>query len=271
MNVQTWKKKRQIKLTAKALGNKIEWLQHERKSAVNKVKALIPQIKAHKKSKENANEIPSQLNKLNALCKNITDLHNELKPLLPDDEDKKQNEWFFSIMDYSDAFKEQVEKWIKEYPHENSNKSPLQTNTSEQPKEMNHVEQVPDEKICLLLTLQYLFPLKILRMNYSPVTVSQMQPRDHVGSKSRSKVSDGVNSYCEKTCSKQQLNVNATEFVPSMPVKPKPNAMETTQTAVKPKVIHLPDEEHLPGPSYMLQRYLMAPKDPVTNVTQTDS
>lgn len=47
------KGKREIKLTAKAVGNKIERLQHERKSAVNKMKALIPQIKAHMRSKEN--------------------------------------------------------------------------------------------------------------------------------------------------------------------------------------------------------------------------
>ncbi len=132
--------KREIKLTAKALKNKIERLQHERRSAVNKIKVLIPQIKAHMKSKENVTEIPSQLNNLNALCKKATDLHNELRPLLPDDEDKKQNEWFSSIMDYSDAFKERVEKWIQENLHENSNKLPFQTNTSEQPpKEINHV------------------------------------------------------------------------------------------------------------------------------------
>lgn len=99
--------KREIKLTAKALEIKIERLQHERKSSVNKIKALIPQIKAHMKSK-NVTEIPSQLNNLNALSKKATDLHNELLPLLPDDEDKKQNEWFSSIMDYSDAFREQV-------------------------------------------------------------------------------------------------------------------------------------------------------------------
>lgn len=48
------KGKRQIKPMAKALENKIERLQHERKSAVNKVNALIPQMKVHMKSKENA-------------------------------------------------------------------------------------------------------------------------------------------------------------------------------------------------------------------------
>ena len=95
------REKREIKLTAKAMENKIERLQHEHKSAVNKIKELIPQIKAHMKSKENVTEIPSQLNNLNALCKKATDLHNEVLQLLPDDEHKKQKEWFSSIMDYS--------------------------------------------------------------------------------------------------------------------------------------------------------------------------
>ncbi|KAG7524560.1 hypothetical protein JOB18_013868 [Solea senegalensis] len=141
------REKREIKLTAKAMENKIERSQHERKGAVNKIKELIPQIKTHMKSKENVTEIPSQLNNLNALCKKATDLHNEVLQLLPDDEHKKQKEWFSSIMDYSDAFKEQVEKWIKENPHENSNELPLQTNTSEQPtKEINYAEQIPVEK-----------------------------------------------------------------------------------------------------------------------------
>ena len=333
------KEKRQIKLTAKALENKIEVLQHERKSAVNKLKALIPQMKAQMKSKENANEIPAYLCNLNDLCKKATDLHTELMPLLPDDEEKKQNEWFSSIMDYSDAFKEHVEKWI----NENLHKSPLQTNSSEQtPKEINHVEQVdkdlsvaqppvpvptkdPQDELqpcdsvsnatkrshshhssssasrssAWLKTEANLAILeakqKALKEKHAldeeelklrkrreqlllenkiaeeRAKLSVMKSKGSIGSKSRSKVSDGMNSYCEKTCSKQQLNVNATEFVPSMPVKPKPNAIETTQTAVKPKVTHLPVKEHLPGPPYMLQRYLMAPEDPVTNVTQTES
>lgn len=140
------REKREIKLTVKALENKIERLQHERKNAVHKIKELIPQIKAHMKSKENETEIPSQLDNLNALCKKATELHNELLLLLPDDEGKKQKEWFSGVMDYSDAFKEQVENWIKENPHENSNELPLQT-TSEQPtKEINHEVQMPVEK-----------------------------------------------------------------------------------------------------------------------------
>lgn len=101
--------------------------------------------------------------------------------------------------------------------------------------------------------------------------LSVIKSQSSVGSKSKSKVSGGMNSYYEKTRSKQQFNVNATEFVPSLPVKLKPNASENTQTAVKLKATHLPDIKRLPGPPYMLQRYLMAPEDPVINVTQTDA
>ena len=60
--------------------------------------------------------------------------------------------------------------------------------------------------------------------------LSVIKSQSSVGSKSKSKVSDGMNSYYEKTCSKQQLNIKATEFVPSPPVKLKPNAIETTDS-----------------------------------------
>ena len=59
--------------------------------------------------------------------------------------------------------------------------------------------------------------------------LSVIKSQSSVGSKSKSKVSDGMNSYYEKTCSKQ-LNIKATEFVPSPPVKLKPNAIETTDS-----------------------------------------
>ncbi|KAK0147807.1 hypothetical protein N1851_012498 [Merluccius polli] len=248
------REKREIKLTAKALKNKIERLQHERKN-------------------------------------------------------KKQNEWFSSIMDYSDAFKEQVEKWIKENLHENSNELPLQTNTSEQPtKEINHAVQIPVEKS------------KDLSVADLPVPVptgqdpqDELQPCDSISNATKKSPSHHSSSLASRSSARlktetnlailaakqkalkekhaldeeelklrkrreqflleneHQLNINATEFVPSLPVKLKPNAMETTQTAVKPKVTHLPNINHLPGSSYMLQRYLIAPEDPVINVTQTDA
>lgn len=73
------KEKREIKLTAKTLKNSVD----------NVVK----------------------------LCKEATDLHNEWIPLLPDEEHEQQNELFSSIMDYSDAFKDQVEVWLQEDIH----------------------------------------------------------------------------------------------------------------------------------------------------------
>lgn len=324
--------KREIKLTAKAMENKIERLQHERKIAVNKIKGLIPQIKAHMKSKENATEISSHLNNLNALCKNAIDLHNELQPLLPEDEVKKQNDWFSSIMDYSDAFKEQVEKWILEQQHEDSNELPSQMNISEKQAikihDVEHAlleksEDIPVEDPSVhVSTVQDLqdelqpcdsisnaskrsrssarskaernlailaIKQKALKEKYAldeeelklrrkreqllleneiaeeMAKLSVMKSQSSVGSKFRgSKVSDGMNSYFERTYSKQQLNINAAEFVPSLPVEEKPKAAETTQSVVKPKVTHLPDIKQPPTPSYMLQRYLMAPENPVT-------
>lgn len=349
--------KREVKLTAKALESKIERLQHERKSAVNKIKALIPQIKALLKSKENAPEILSQLDNVNALSKKATDLHNEFVVLLPDDENVKQNEWFSSVMSYSDAFKDQVEKWMQENVFENSNKPPLETNISVQPpNENNDAEQILVEKsnnlpvpteqdpqdevnpsdsisntskksrshhsassssrssarlktetnLAFLAAKQKALmekhaieeeelklrkrreqfaweeeELKLRKRREQflleneiaeeKAKLSSIKSQSSVGGKSKSKASDGMNSYYEKKHSKQQLNVNATEFVPSQLVNQKHNAAETTQPAVKPKVTYLPDMKQPPGPPYMLQRFLMAPEEAVTNVTQHEN
>lgn len=46
--------KRNVKLTAKALANKLESLQKERKTHVNKLKGLIPAMKELMKRNENA-------------------------------------------------------------------------------------------------------------------------------------------------------------------------------------------------------------------------
>lgn len=106
--------KRQTKLTAKAWAHKIEKLQHERKITVNKMKVLIPEMKALMKQKENASHVQCHMDRLIQLCENATKLHDELIPLLVEDEQNKQNEWFSSIMKYSNAFKEDVHKWLSE-------------------------------------------------------------------------------------------------------------------------------------------------------------
>lgn len=106
--------KRQSKLTAKALGNKIENLQNERKINVNKIKGLIPQMKSWMKKKGNVSQVQSLLESLTDQCGNATKSHDLLIPLLPEEQQKKHNEWFCSIMDYSKTFQKSVELWLNE-------------------------------------------------------------------------------------------------------------------------------------------------------------
>ena len=104
--------KRKVQLTAKALVNKIEKLQRERKRTVNKIKGLIPQMKSFMKKRENVSHVQPLLESLIQLCENANMSHNMLIPLLPEDEQRKQNEWFSSIVKYSNTFKGHVEQWL---------------------------------------------------------------------------------------------------------------------------------------------------------------
>ena len=106
--------KRHSKLTAKALYSKIEKLQSERKISVNKIKRFIPQIKSFMKKKENVSLVQSLLESLTEQCGNATKSHNMLIPLLPEEEQRKHNEWFSSIMGYSNTFQRDVEQWLNE-------------------------------------------------------------------------------------------------------------------------------------------------------------
>lgn len=65
-------------------------------------------------TKGNVSQAQSLLEALIQLCENATISHNVLIPLLPEDEQRKQNEWFSSIMKYCDTFTGDVEKWLNE-------------------------------------------------------------------------------------------------------------------------------------------------------------
>lgn len=117
--------KRQSKLTEKAFLLKLEKLQNERKGFVNKMKALIPEMKKLMSHKENIPQIKESLGTLNTLSENATTAHNEVLSLLPREEKAQQNEWFSSIMKYSDTFKNDIEKWLNESEPDISNEPDL--------------------------------------------------------------------------------------------------------------------------------------------------
>ena len=104
--------KRQSKL--KALYSKIEKLQSERKISVNKMKKFVPEMKLFMKKKENVSQVQSLLESLTEQCGNATMSHNMLIPLLPEEEQRKHNKWFSSIMVYSNTFQRDVEQWLNE-------------------------------------------------------------------------------------------------------------------------------------------------------------
>lgn len=106
--------KREVKLTGKALIGKIERLQKERKTHVNKTKSLIPATKELMKRNQNAQHVNFRLHALLQHYDSALELHEALLPLLPDDQKATQNDWFSSIIKYSDTFKGSVTQWLNE-------------------------------------------------------------------------------------------------------------------------------------------------------------
>ena len=135
---------RERKLTEKGWMYKVEKLQKERKRVVDKIKGLIPKMKELMKQEKNVSEVKQCMENLNTLCENATTTHNELLPLIPEDEFIKQKEWFSSIMNYSNTFQRNTQEWIVEteqkisQEHQDSSEMPLQ------PVEMNEVNEIED-------------------------------------------------------------------------------------------------------------------------------
>lgn len=83
--------RRESKLTAKACKLKIELLQRDRKSKVNKIKKLIASMKKLMQNDENSSKVYSLMEALKLLRNDVTLLHESVIPLLPAEEHTKQN------------------------------------------------------------------------------------------------------------------------------------------------------------------------------------
>lgn len=105
--------KRTVQLTAKALANKIEQLQKERKRNVNVIKSSIPTIKELMQRNENISAVRSELESLVQVFDEAIKLHDSVIPLLPSDEQTKQKDWFSSVYKHSDAFIKDTKQWIR--------------------------------------------------------------------------------------------------------------------------------------------------------------
>ncbi|XP_034530056.1 uncharacterized protein LOC117805434 [Notolabrus celidotus] len=106
--------KRQSKLTAKAFANKIESLQKERKVKVNQIKGVSKEIKGLMQNKDNATNIQSQLENLHVLFDDAGKLHDSVIPLLPQEEQEKQNVWFSSVHGHHHRFVDEVKEWLSD-------------------------------------------------------------------------------------------------------------------------------------------------------------
>lgn len=108
--------KRQIKLTAKAYANKIEGIQKERQTKINKLKGIIKLIKGlmQDKSEQNVETIQSQLKNCDALFKDATQLHTTVMPMLPPEEQDKQSVWFTNIREHNVSLIDEVTTWLSD-------------------------------------------------------------------------------------------------------------------------------------------------------------
>lgn len=113
--------KREIKLSIKALANKIENLQKERKAMVNKTKGLTNIIKDLMQNDDNVPQVRSQLETLVQMVENTKLLHESLVPILPKEEQEKQNEWFSNVLKCNNGFMEDVRQWFSDTGRQISN------------------------------------------------------------------------------------------------------------------------------------------------------
>ena len=106
--------KRTVKLTSKALACKIEQLQKECQSNVQKIKGRTQEIKHLMKNDENAKDVKLKLDKLIHQYENAKTAHESVIMLLSEDDLEIQNNWFQQITKHNNDFMEDVQQWLLE-------------------------------------------------------------------------------------------------------------------------------------------------------------
>lgn len=106
------REKRLIKLTPKALLEKLETLQKTRKCKLSKAKNLMAIIKDFMSNREYEKEVQCSFEKFIKLRDETKEMHNSVMVLLPSEEKEKQQTWFNGKMLICDEFVDDVEKWL---------------------------------------------------------------------------------------------------------------------------------------------------------------
>lgn len=105
--------KRTIKLTAKALVERLDSLQKLRKAKLNKAYKMIETITSLMQSnKEYESEVRNMYENFNDLCLGAKETHDALLTVLPDNEIEKHDIWFKAKLIPINEFTEHVNVWL---------------------------------------------------------------------------------------------------------------------------------------------------------------
>ena len=115
---ETLSTKRDIKLTFKGLCFYTEMCQEKRSVKCKQAKKFVDKITALMESNENVNSVNLELSKLIQCCDDANELHESLINLpLPQDEMKRQCEYFAAKMIKLNDFTERAKTWLSELGH----------------------------------------------------------------------------------------------------------------------------------------------------------
>lgn len=105
------KEKRVVKLTAKAFADKLERLQSERKTKLNKAGKLRDKVTDLIKKKDKL-QVECVFNDFIKLCDETKGVHAAVLSMLPDPEQEKHDLWFKAKMIVNNDCKSKVELWL---------------------------------------------------------------------------------------------------------------------------------------------------------------
>lgn len=106
--------KRVVKLTPKALLEKISALEKQRKAEFGKLAKSKESITILMGDKEHVNEVENEFNKFNVLCDKIQQVHASLLGLLPAEQASKHDIWFQAKMLNVNEFIAGTKQWLSD-------------------------------------------------------------------------------------------------------------------------------------------------------------
>lgn len=109
--VEHVKEKRVVKLTAKAFADKLERLQNERKTNLNKA-GKFRDVLHGLMMKKDRSQVESVFNDYVKLCNDTKGVHESVMSMLPDTEQEKHDVWFKAKMIVNDDCISKVQLWL---------------------------------------------------------------------------------------------------------------------------------------------------------------